>query len=181
MNHRKVFLPFLLVAILVSQTACPKAKPGTVKAAAEAAKDIGGGTRDAIKAVGEAYRKGLITLAQKDKLADLLLLIAKGGQKGVDAIERLQNDGFTELPADRAALLNKLFSDEVVAPFLKLLTEIGALTDSQSIAIRAAVATLRTTILLLSQKIGREDAIKKIEAAPWREVVAGMQMRRIYG
>jgi hypothetical protein len=159
-----VFLGLGIGAVVVTQTACPGSNnPKTLKTVAEAAKDIGGGTRDVIKAIGEAYDKGLITLAQKDKFADLLIAISRGGKKGVDVIAAIQQSGLSEVPADKQQTLSLIFSNEVVAPFLLLLTELGKLSEANSAAIRAALVGLRTAILLLSNKIGRNDIPREIE------------------
>lgn len=156
-----------LVLVLVLGGVAPLAGCGGEKQlaqAAEAAKDIGGGTRDVIKAVGEAYQKGLLTLAQKDRFADLLKAIARGGQKGVSVIEALQKAGVTTLNGEQRKQLTLIFDDEVVAPFLELLQDLGKLSESSSAAIRAALVSVRTAIVLLSSRIGRADVIRAIEA-----------------
>lgn len=163
-HARKIALLLTISLIAYSGYGFACNKENTVNQAAEAAKDIGGATRDVIKAVGEAYQAKLITLEQKDKLAGYLKLIAKGGQKGVDKLEQIQKSGGTVITGPDGDILNKIFSDEVVAPFLNLLTDLGKLSDTSSAAIRAALASLRTTIILLSGKIGRVDVIKQIEA-----------------
>lgn len=151
-----------LIALLVfSQLACG---PKQLQAAAEAAKDLGGATRDSIAAVSKAYTQNLITLAQKDKLADILSVIAKGGQKGVDAIDALNKSGVTTLSGGNAIALNKLFDAEMVTPFLRLLNEIAGLSASASAAIQVSIASLRTILLLFSQKIGRTDVERTINA-----------------
>lgn len=166
LSQRRKVLSLALVLVLLPSTLAfgPCNSPKTLSVAAEAAKDIGGGTRDVIKAVGDAYQAKLITLEQKDKYADLLKKIAQGGQRGVDAIEDLQNAGVTNPNAEQSNLLRRIFDDDVVTPFLELLTEIGKLSESSSIAIRAAMASVRTAIVLLSSKIGRSDVIRAIEA-----------------
>lgn len=170
LTKRKLTSLVLTVAIFLSATAYgPCNKQNSLQVAAEAAKDIGGGTRDVIKAVDEAFEKKLITIEQKDRLADILIAMSKGGQKGVDAIDALEKSGVTTLSGPKAEALSKLFTDDVVAPFLNLLTELGKLSDSQSAAIRAALISVRTAIVLLSSKIGRADIIKQIEA---REVLS---------
>lgn len=157
-THRKPIIAVLVIAIMVS--ACGGSKE--LKQVAEAAKDIGGGTRDTIAAVGQAFDQGLLTLTQKDKLADLLIAIARGGQKGVAVIDALERSGVTNIPADKQKLLSAIFTEEVTAPFLQLLTELGKLTEAQSAAIRVALVTLRSAILLLSNRIGRVDIERAI-------------------
>ena len=49
-----------------------------------------------------------------------------------------------------------------MAPFLQLLTDVAKLTDEQSAAIRVSLASLRTIILIFSQKIGRADVIDQV-------------------
>jgi hypothetical protein len=165
MRRQKVLAVALTLVLLPSTLAFgPCNKQSTLNSAAEAAKDIGGGTRDVIKAVGDAYQAKLITIEQKDKYADLLKKIAQGGQRGVDAIELLHNQGVKEPSAEQSNLLRKIFDDDVVTPFLNLLTEMGKLSEAQSAAIRAAMASVRTAIVLLSSRIGRTDVIKAIEA-----------------
>lgn len=166
LNRRRRVLSIALVLVLLPSTfgygPCNKQK--SLSVAAEAAKDIGGGTRDVIKAVGEAFDEKLITLEQKDKLADLLGNIARGGQKGVAAIDALEKAGVTTLSGADAETLSRVFTDDVVAPFLQLLTELGKLSDSSSAAIRAALVSVRTAIVLLSSRIGRADIIREIRA-----------------
>ena len=164
---QKLIAVQLLIAVITAGAMMPMTGCGGAKhlgQAAEAAKDIGGGTRDVIKAVGEAYQKGLLSRDQKDRLADLLKAIAKGGQKGVDTIEALQRAQVSTLDNEQRRQLTRIFDDEVIAPFLELLTELGKLSDSSSIAIRAALASVRTAIVLLSSRIGRTDVIRAIEA-----------------
>lgn len=136
--------------------------PKQIKQVAEAAKDIGGGTRDVIKAVDTAYDQKLLTRDQKDKLADLLIAIAKGGENGVNVIAALEALGAETVPPDQQQILTAIFDDQVIAPFLQLLTELANLSPASSVAIRAALVGLRGAILLLSQRIGRNDVIDAI-------------------
>lgn len=156
-----ILVPVAVTGLAVSQTSC---KENDLQKSAEAAKDIGGGTRDVIKAVGDAYQAKLITLEQKDRLADILKKIAQGGQKGVDAIEFLQKQGITTPTSEQRINLSKIFDDDVVAPFLNLLTELGKLSESANATIRTAMVSVRTAIVLLSSRIGRNDVIEAIKA-----------------
>jgi hypothetical protein len=159
-------LPLVLVALLVfaplpTMPGCNSKR--AMDEAAEAAKDIGGGVRDVTESAAEAYHKNLIDLNQKDRLADLLIRISQGGQKGVAALSALEASGVTELSGDNRAMMDKLFTDEVVAPFLQLLGEFARLSPEANAAIRATFASLRTTVLLFSRKIGRADVERQVE------------------
>jgi hypothetical protein len=162
-----LILPVSVVSLSIAQTSC---KESDLKKTAEAAKDLGGEVRDLIDAVGQAYSKGLITLAQKDRFADLLGSVARGGIHGVDVIEALQAQGVKVPNATQRQQLNRIFDDEVITPFLSFLTEIGKLSDDSAIAIRTAMSSVRAAILLFSSRVGRDDIKRKIEAVQLREV-----------
>jgi len=171
--HRKLKLTasalvlVLLLAFTLGNTGCPKSEPQSPKKlvaqAAEVAKDVGGSTRDVIKAVGQAYDQKLITLEQKDKYADLLIKISEGGQKGVSALTELEKHvGETgQIPADKWQLLNALFNSELVTPFLNFLTEINKLTPEANVAIQVSVIALRSLILRLSDAFGRRAELEQ--------------------
>lgn len=161
-NKRRAIALLLILSFSAMAPKC--GDPKQVQQVAEAAKDIGGGTRDAIKAVDKAYTDKLITLTQKDRLADMLLRISRGGKAGVAAIEAVAVLGDGTIPATQQEIISAIFTDQVVGPFLDLITEIAKLSPTASVAIRASVSALRTTILLLSQRIGRSDIIDAIHA-----------------
>lgn len=137
---------------------CPqKQKDDALTVAAESEKDLAKDIQFALTAVREAWEKKLITTEQKNKFAHLLGQIAVGDQKAVEVTASLKAAGATDTSA-----LNLIFNDQVIAPFLNVLTELGKLTPEGNAAIRAALAGVRTTILLFSQKVGRVDVIDQI-------------------
>jgi hypothetical protein len=140
-------------------TCSPKQKADALKTAAESEKDLAKDVQFALTAVEKAWHQKLITTDQKNRLAHLLGQIASGDQKAIEATIALQAAGSLD-----TSELSTILNDQVVAPFLNVLTEIGKLTPDSSAAIRAAIAGIRTTILLLSQKIGRNDVIEKINS-----------------
>jgi len=153
-----VILIFALLANTLPMPGCGSKDPKKqFHDIAEAVKDISGGTRDVIKAVGEAFDKKLITIQQKDKLADMLIRISKGGQKGVATLAAIEASGVLELSPQQKVDLTKLLDDEVVGPFLDLITELGSLSPESSAAIRAAMSSLRVAVLLLASRVGRND------------------------
>lgn len=160
-------LPVGIAGVAVTQTACSESD---LQKTAEAAKDIGGEVRDLVDAVGKAYKQNLITLAQKDVFADLLANVARGGQRGVDVIAALQAKGVKIPDAGQRRELNLIFDDQVIAPFLTFLNEIGKLSDDSAVAIRAALASVRTAILIFSSRVGRNDIKGRIEMVKLKEV-----------
>jgi hypothetical protein len=163
---RVSLIPILLVVMAIgpiSPPACDSKR--ALDEAAEAAKDIGGGVRDVTAAVGQAYDKQLITLAQKDRLADILIRISQGGQQGVETIAALHAAGVTDIDGQHRIELDAIFTNAVVGPFLELLTEIGRLPTDANLAIRASLPAVRSAILLFSRKISRGDVERQIHAA----------------
>jgi hypothetical protein len=145
----------LILILCLFMAGCPQKT--AMEKAAETAKDVAGSTRDVIKAVGEAYASGLITLEQKDRYADLLIKISQGGKEGVAILDTLTVATATP---DKWQLLNTVFGEKVVSPFLTLITEIGKLSPNQSAVIQIAIASLRTIILRLSDAFGRRAELE---------------------
>lgn len=123
--------------------ACPKET--AIRKAARASFELSGITLDVVKAVGKAYDERIISLATKDKLAGHLKLVISGGKKFNQSIE-----GLNALTTAQASVLNTIFSDEIVTPFLAILEEVRALTPAQADHVRTAIAALRAAILIIS-------------------------------
>ncbi|MEO6390819.1 MAG: hypothetical protein ABIP75_03145 [Pyrinomonadaceae bacterium] len=164
-NAAKMLLIFGVASVLLlTQTACPGKAKVSIQAAAEASKDLGGGTRDVIKAVRQAYEKNLISLELKNKLADGLGLIATGGLHGTQVIDALNNEfggDINRVPSEVWTNAAKLFDDEVVRPFLDLLRDLNTITPGQSLSIRIALSAVRSAILTIAVVFGRQNSLDR--------------------
>jgi hypothetical protein len=98
----------------------------------------------------KAYDAGIIGLAAKDRLAAAESRIASGGKHFNEVLTAFNARTASNLTADQVQVLNKIFSDEVVTPFLAILQELSVISLNQVAYLRTAIAALRTAILVIS-------------------------------
>jgi hypothetical protein len=161
---KKIILCLTLVYSMVFLTACPKET--VLRRAAKASYSLSGLTVDVINATGKAYAAQLINLETKDRLARHLKTISIGGERFNQTLKRYAEEG-TEIPADKLLILNKIFSEEVVAPFLEVLNAIKLLSPEQSAYLNSAINGLRAAILIISgafTNAGIETNARRIES-----------------
>lgn len=133
-TFRAVTVPVLIFALLIS--AC--FTPAQLDRAAKASKAIAERTGEAITLVDTFYTSQTISLAVKDKLADKLIALSKGGKKFNDLIARysaIYKDG--KVPASVWSELITNF-DGIWSPFgelLNLVPQAAGLKDSKAFQI----------------------------------------------
>lgn len=141
----------LICSFVMLLTACPKET--AVRRSVKASYELSGLTVDVINATGKAYANGLISLETKDKLADSLKILSVGGKRfnqALDLVIRESGGDETKVPMDKIQMLNKLFSDEVVAPFLQVLQSLKLLSPEKARQLHITIAALRTAVLTIS-------------------------------
>ncbi len=142
----------LCIMYCIVLTACPK--DTAVHKAARASYELAGITRDVIAGVDKAYTDHVISVEQKNVLADKLTQIAKGGQ-AFNAIATQVSNSNT-VPQDKWILLQSILNDQIVSPFLGLLETLKAISPATATALFTATAALRTAILVISQVISSD-------------------------
>lgn len=162
---KKLIVIFAVVSCLTltqSAFAC-RVNPLTIKAAAEASKDLGKSTTNTVKAVTTAYEQHLLTYEQKNKFADLMIAVADGGKHGTNVIDELNQQYGGEIkkvPAENWAAVVAIFQNEVVSPFLTFLQELNKITPSTAANIRIALAAVQSAILTISAVFGQQQALQ---------------------
>lgn len=168
----RLTLVLSLITISLITQACGNV---SFQRAAEISKDITGGGLDVERKVTEVWNRpnhGGLTLEQKDRLADILLSIGRGSKAAADTFESLYNEfgpDTTKVPILRLNQLAQLLNQNITAPFLSLLVEVGKLNAENSALISVTIAALRTFVLRLSNVFGsgvaREirNKIEKVE------------------
>lgn len=147
----KNLLICLLLIYSLSLVACPKRN--VVESAARASYRLTGITANLIETVGAEYKAGIITTGTKNKLAGALAALSRSELvfiKAAAEVDRIHKQ-FGQIPLDQLNFLNKLFSEQIVAPFLEILK---ILIPVNSEKILAAVSVLRSTILFISNSFG---------------------------
>jgi len=98
-------------------------------------------------AVRTAYEETFIDLAQKDRLADLLIKINYGGKRFTDILTTIpETDTLSDEQRDE---LRQIFSEEIQAPYLAMQSEVTTLADDFAIEMKVAVGSARASLLLL--------------------------------
>ena len=144
---KKVFT-CLLIIYSIFLTACPK--DTAVRKAAKASFELSGLTLDVVNATGKAYDAGIIGLDAKDRLAAAEKRVATGGKHFNEILTAFNTQTSGNLTPEQVQLLSKIFSDEVVTPFLTILQELSVISLDQVQYLRTAIAALRTAILVIS-------------------------------
>lgn len=143
----KTILTLLLIFSVFLLSACPKET--ALKRSAKASFEMATVTVEIARATEKAYLKKIISLEQKDKLVGLLKQIRVGGKRfhmGLEEAIRQLDASSQDLPKDTLAALNKLFSSDVVEPFLKMLEEMKLLSPETARSFSSAIEVLRSLI-----------------------------------
>ncbi|HEY8562812.1 MAG TPA: hypothetical protein VIL74_20710 [Pyrinomonadaceae bacterium] len=157
---KKIFTCALLIYSLVMLTACPAKSIETARAQsmsmaryANAGVDI---TRD-------LFREGVISLAQKDKIADGFLNLAKAGQLFDETLAAIEKSYGSNVPRTELEKLFESFNGIVVAKFLDLLKEMKLVGSGSRLG--EVIEILRTTILAAAKIFGKAYEVRQqIEA-----------------
>lgn len=148
---KKILLSVIVIYSLLLLTACPQET--VVRRAAKASYELSGLTVDVINAVGKAYANNLIDIRTKDDLANKLKTLSVGGMKFNQLLESALKDANgdeTKVTPDKIQNLNKVFSDDVVMPFLEILQLAKVISPANVNYLHSAIAALRTAILTIS-------------------------------
>lgn len=155
----KAKLSILLICSLFC-LACPKQNIDTAKAqSAKLARYAGAG----VYLTGELFRNKVLTLGQKDKIADGFIFLAKAGQTFDAAIAELEKkyDGKT-VPKAELKDLFAVFNAEVVAKFLDLLRTLKVSVHPD---LADVIEAIRTAVLIVAGLFGKKLEVRQqIEA-----------------
>ena len=143
------FLAFAIYAVVLTNIACDQ---NQIRKAAKASDQLSGLTLDAVRATKQAYTDGLITLEQKDRIADKLLVLASGGQT-FNAVVKQTAANSGAMTTDKWLALEKLFDVEVITPFLEFLAQTAGVASATKL--NAAIGLIRLSVLTIAQVFGR--------------------------
>lgn len=165
------FLCTLLIAgsLVLSQLACDS----KTKKAANLTYQFSGLVVDLAKAADRGYEAGLFTLAQKDRAVVIIRKMNAGAiaaRKVVQEIAQMPTP-----PADKIALLNTIVSQQMVDPFLQLLSDWGA--AAQSDILRTTITAIRVALLGITGIFGAyispqlEDGLRRLKHWHFEQIV----------
>jgi hypothetical protein len=126
-----------------------KASTHVVRELAEASLIIGRVTGDVIEAVTNAWRDQLISLEQKDRLADLLGQISKAGQQSMAILQGFVDQNLLVVSEGQGGELSALLSNEILKPYVELYSEVCDLPDGIAGEIKVTLRNARASLLLI--------------------------------
>jgi hypothetical protein len=158
---RKIILCSFTLYALIMTTACPsqtslqKAKDSSAKLATFA--------NEGVNITRDLFREKIISLDQKDHIAEGFILLARSGIAFDSAVVKLQQTYGDKPPRSEIEKLFAVFDAEVVAKFVAVLATLKVVgKDSKIVEI---ISFLQTAILTIARAFNREKQIKlQIEA-----------------
>lgn len=158
----------LLISLLISGSMfLAGCNTPAIQKAVKASGELASTIHDGIVAAGNLYDQHVISLTQKDKIADGLVAISKAGKTFNDSViaaSKLPDKGVSQLPALAAQF------DTVVTPFLNLLDELKLLSPAASATIATSIAALKTAIIIIAAALsGSGNSTASIDRLADRE------------
>ncbi|HEY8560529.1 MAG TPA: hypothetical protein VIL74_09140 [Pyrinomonadaceae bacterium] len=160
-DAKKLLVVFALSALVLNSTACDARDLAKAK---EQSARLAKYTNAGVDATRELYRAKMITLAQKDKIADGFIKLAEAGQafeKTLSAIERQY--GTNAPPQSEIDRLFNVFDREVVDQFLELLKELRVTVRSERVA--EIIGILRTVVITTAKLFNKRAPVEQKLAA----------------
>lgn len=145
---------------MVLLTACPQK---TIDTAKKQSTQIAVYANNGVEITRELFRNQIISLAQKDKIADGFILLAKAGQTFDLTVKNLENTYGKRPPKSELDKLFQVFNSEVVANFLEILRELKVIGANNRYG--EVISLLQTAILTIAAVFRNSRQIKQqIEA-----------------
>lgn len=152
----KTILTTLLILASLILTACPAR---TIQKAKSASANLATYANTGVDVTRELYRNNLITLAQKDKIADAFIVLANGGIAFDLAVKNAEQVyGGATPPRRELDALFATFNAEVVAKFLAVLQSLKLVNNTG--AIGTVIESLKTAVLLIAAAFKHKSQVE---------------------
>jgi hypothetical protein len=156
---RKLILCLALIYSLVMVTACPS-RSKLERAFNESAR-VAQLAETAARTTGDLYQAGILSLEAKDRIAASLGQVVTNGKQFHQLLVGLKNqygDRLDNAPASALQHLDLVFSTQVIAPFLEILRNVGALPAATAQNLMVVLAVLKTAIMTVAGVFGSGSA-----------------------
>lgn len=154
MTRLKHFAVLFILVLGLITTGCPQSSINTVKAnSSRVAKYSNVG----INITRDLYQSKIITLGQKDKIADGFIALAKAGQAFDLAVSKLETEYGSNVTKGDIAKLISVFDAEIVARFSDLLVTLGQAGISPQL--QGVIQTIKDAVLVIAGVIGNKAAV----------------------
>ena len=152
---KKIVTALLLIYSLVMLTACPQK---SITEAKKQSSQIAVYANNGVEITRELFRSQIISIAQKDRIAEGFILLAKSGQTFDRTVKNIENAYGTRPPKSEIERLFQVFNAEVVARFLDILRELKVVSADNRIG--EVVALLQTAILAIAKVFGNKRQLE---------------------
>ena len=152
---KKTITVLVLIYSMVLLSACPQKSIGEAK---RQSSQIAVYANNGVEITRELFRNQIISLAQKDRIADGFILLAKSGQTFDLAVKNIENTYGTRPPKSEIERLFKIFNAELVAKFLDILRELKVISADNRIG--EVIALLQTAILIIAKVFGNKRQVE---------------------
>ena len=149
----KAVSTILLLSLAVSLTACG---PQTIAKAKEQSRQLAKYTNAGVDVTRELFKAKIITLEQKDRIADAFLKLARAGQTFDKTIAKIEQEYGKNIPASKIEQLFKIFDGEIVSEYLNLLKDLGVAVQK----VREIITLLKTVVLTAAGLFDKRAAIE---------------------
>lgn len=147
----RLLLSLIITASLLFATACPKKKQQEVRrTAAVTVFQLSGLVLDLTKATERASNENLLNNAETQTAINQLRPLNLGVENLKNLIGQMEVNEETPSPST-LAVINKVLSEEVIQPFLTLLTTYSVIAQDKADYLRVIIASIRLSILSISQ------------------------------
>lgn len=151
----KKIITLILIYAVFLVSACPKK---SINEAKKQSAQIANYANNGVEITRELFRGQIISLEQKDKIADGFILLAKSGQTFDLTVKNIENTYGTRPPKSEIERLFQVFNAEVVARFLDILRELKVVSANNQIG--EVVALLQTAILAIAKVFGNKRQVE---------------------
>ena len=161
---KKILLAFIVIYSMIFSTAClTKQKLETFQSRSKQISTI---ANSGVNITRKLYREGVISLADKDFLADGLIWLGEGGEVVDSTLKEAIEKYGSNPPKDAMQQAVKLFRSNILERFLQLLEKMKIIAVSAEL--RQTIELIKTSVLVIAGvlqiKQETKTAIKLAEA-----------------
>lgn len=144
---QKLLMMIITASLIFTMTGCPKKT--NIEKAASASYQLSGLILDLTKATTRAYDEKLISTGMAQASSGLLRKMNEGAKQLTSiTAEMAKLEGKPD--ASKLDLFSRIFSNEVVTPFLNMLNRLGVVAADKASYLSTAISALRIAILTIA-------------------------------
>lgn len=141
---------------VIGATGCPQR---SIQKAKDASAKVATYANTGVNITRDLYRQELITLAQKDKVADAFVVLANAGIAFDQAVAAIEREFGTNPPKPKIEALFAAFDQQVVGAFLSVLAELKVIGNTAAWSV--TIEAIRAAVLIVAGAFGRKAYVER--------------------